>query len=259
MGIITNNNTLKMLRSVRPEGQEGGNDDAFIRMDEALNSVETLNGVEVLGKGKPGRRSIPVDLDEAMDRDFPKWDEYAVYITGIGVTHDRTPVNDGQSGFLPRAILKGLTAEKEGLRPSLVSYSIPFSPKGMTYWDQACELVDQFKALPMNRPIMVRFAGNAKYVRTTKGDVAYVHASEVGGIVVPDHATIGMPTQVHDGHPTLMRPNRRLVVQGFWGYDGISQRAADNIERFCAMFADGQGDSMPAPTPAASALGDDLD
>lgn len=259
MAIITKNSATKIFRVTRPEGMDGGDDDVYRRFDVAINDVASLNGVEVEGQGGENRRTIPVDQSIALDPDMPKWNSGFLYVTGLSLCHDRVPVDQGMSGVLPRALIKGLALDGWGLRPVLATYSLPFSPKGTSYWQQASELANQIMDLPLNRPIEVTFAGNTKFVRTNKGDVAHVNVAQIGDITLPDYTNIGMPEAVQQGHPTFQRPPSRMV-KGFWGYDSMSNRAASTIERYMASVAQ-SGEPMHAPalTAADSGIGDDLD
>ena len=260
MAIITKNSTTKAFRVTRPEGMDGGDDDVYRRFDTAINDVQSLNGVEIDGQGPEGRRTIPVDQTAALDPDMPKWTSSFMYVTGLSLAYDQVPVDNGQSGHLPRALVKGLVVDGFGLRPVLATYSLPLSRKGTSYWQQATELAESIMDLPLNRPVECTFAGNVKFVRTNKGDVAHVNIAEIGGIMIPDYSNIGMAEPAHQGHPTFQRPPRRMV-KGFWGYDSMSVRASETIERYIASVAQ-NGDSMPArvyvPDDTGSALAEDL-
>lgn len=262
MGIITSNNATKSLRLIRPEGQDGGQNDVWDRMDQSLNDTQTLRGLEVLGQGSPGRRTIPVDMDLALDQDFPYWRQFMVYITGIAKVFDRVPVDKGLSGFQPRAIINGLVSETQGMRPAVITYSLPFSRSGSSRWTEAQELAEAIMALPLKYPVLATFAGATKFVRTNRGDVAHVNISQVGDVIVPDYMTAAEPEPVNAsvGHPCLQRPSRPMEVKGYWGYNSMPHAHADGIEAFCQKVRMDLDGGAPFPDQdSESPMGEDLE
>lgn len=230
-----------------------------------LDTVDKLHNAEVLGKGPSttSRRTIPVDMSEALEDDYPYWrEERVMFLRGCAITFDRFGRRDGFH-YQGRASVVGFVLTDEGLAVGMASYSLANPGNEFTRSAEALGIAESFKSLPLNQPVVVNTVGAVKKVHTNKGVVHYFHVTRIGDIDIPQYEDLGPKEPITPGHPCKMLPMVPLQVTGNWIYPMMSPANVNRIEARCRQayreIMDAGSASMAAHGSSESALGEDLD